>query len=202
METPSEILQRLKDEEYIRQYEIWCHWEKVCMSQETFDKFNKLYPIHKPIKKNEATDQQKAIHKQMQYRNCAYKRKCKNRNEKNQCTDTTKLFCGFKEEDYFDNKSQTTAKRYNAGKPRYSLIDYASLESLVRVLEFGEAKYGRDNWKLGLSKESVMDSLIRHIAKLNDGEELDSESNLPHIGHAMCNLMFLEYYKRNEKQGE
>ena len=94
----------------------------------------------------------------------------------------------------------TTAKRYNTGKPRYSLIDYASLESLVRVLEFGESKYGRDNWKLSLSKESVLDSMIRHVAKLNDGEECDSESGLSHIGHILANGMFLEYYKRKDKK--
>jgi len=130
----------------------------------------------------------KIIENDKQY--CSAKNNCEHKIEKNYNINQSKKI---------EVTDQQTAKRYNTGKPRYSLIDYASLESLVRVLEFGESKYGRDNWKLGLSKESVLDSMIRHVAKLNDGEECDSESGVSHIGHIMANCIFLEYYKRKDK---
>lgn len=40
-------------------------------------------------------------------------------------------------------KSQTTntGLRYNTGKPKWSLIDYKSIEPMVRVLEYGMHKY-------------------------------------------------------------
>jgi hypothetical protein len=36
--------------------------------------------------------------------------------------------------------------------------------------------------------------MLRHLIALLDGEELDSESGLPHIGHIMCNAMFHSYH--------
>lgn len=86
------------------------------------------------------------------------------------------------------------ALRYNQDKPQYSLIDFKSLEPLVRVMEFGAKKYDRENWKKGLSKECILDSLLRHTLKLSDGEEIDEESKLHHIGHIMANCMFYSYF--------
>lgn len=53
---------------------------------------------------------------------------------------------------------------------------------------------GKDNWKLGLEPNKVLESLARHLFALMDGEEIDPESGLPHIGHLMCNAMFYEYH--------
>ncbi len=38
-------------------------------------------------------------------------------------------------------------QKYDTGKPDYSLLPFEALEQVVRVLDFGAAKYGRDNWK-------------------------------------------------------
>lgn len=95
-----------------------------------------------------------------------------------------------------DNK----AIRYNQGKPRWSLVDHESLEPLVRVLEFGETKYGRWNWKKGLDKTEILESLYRHLIKLMAGQELDEETKLHHIGHIMSNAMFYSYFDRLEKK--
>ena len=86
------------------------------------------------------------------------------------------------------------ALRYNQGKPQYSLIHYGSLEPFVRALEFGVEEYGRDNWKKGFSRESLVDSMLRHMGAIADGEELDQKSGLPHIGHLMANCMFYSYH--------
>jgi len=86
-----------------------------------------------------------------------------------------------------------TALRYNKNKPQWSLVNFKSLEPMVQVLEFGAKKYSRDNWKKGLNKNEVLESLARHLFALIDGEEFDQESGLPHIGHIMCNAMFYQY---------
>lgn len=111
------------------------------------------------------------------------------------------------------------ALRYNEGKPKLSLIDLEALIPCANVLEYGADKYtvyedtggneikgsevgilsetlkvkvdGRDNWKNGLKKTEVLDSLLRHIAALRNGEDIDPESGLSHIGHIQCNAMFL-----------
>lgn len=92
-----------------------------------------------------------------------------------------------------DNQEVTEVKalRYNSDKPKYSLLDFSSLEDTVKVLDFGAQKYARDNFKKGFPFSTVLDSMLRHIKGLQAGEWLDPESGLPHIGHIGCNAMFL-----------
>lgn len=87
--------------------------------------------------------------------------------------------------------------RKNQGKLKWSLVDFPSFEPMVRVLEFGAAKYAAHNWKKGLKITEVIDSLMRHLTALNDGEDNDPESGLPHIGHIQCNAMFLAFMLKN-----
>jgi hypothetical protein len=91
------------------------------------------------------------------------------------------------------------ALRYNQGKLEWSLVDFDSLEGLVRVLEYGKNKYARDNWKLGMPVTQVTESLMRHLFAFAKGEDVDPESGCRHISHVLCNAMFLEYILR-EKQ--
>ena len=81
-------------------------------------------------------------------------------------------------------------------------FDLRAFESMARVLEYGCLKYDKNNWRKGyIDKFSSADSLYRHLRQVIIGEELDAESGLPHIGHIMCNIMFLTndllYVKRN-----
>lgn len=92
------------------------------------------------------------------------------------------------------------AMRFNDGKLEWSLVDFKSLEPMVRVLEFGAKKYSRDNWKRGLETTKIVESTLRHLFAFLDGETNDKESNLPHLGHAMCNLMFLQYMMDNKPE--
>ena len=92
------------------------------------------------------------------------------------------------------------ADRYNNNKPKWSLIDFKSLEPLVRVLEYGCIKYEKNNWKKGLPASETMESMVRHCFKLMGGELTDSESGISHIGHIMANAMFLAYNMREKKE--
>lgn len=82
-------------------------------------------------------------------------------------------------------------KRFNADKMRPSLISPFALWMLGKVLQFGAKKYAPHNWTKGLSWEETCDSLQRHYLKFLMGEELDEESQLPHVAHLFCNTMFL-----------
>jgi hypothetical protein len=90
------------------------------------------------------------------------------------------------------------ALRYNQGKLEWSLVDFDSLEGLVRVLEYGKNKYARDNWKKGMPVTQVSESLMRHLFAYLRGEDVDSESGCRHLSHVMCNVMFLEYIMREK----
>jgi len=96
-------------------------------------------------------------------------------------------------------KDHITADRFNEGKMAWELIDFQALEPLVEVLMFGATKYSKDNWKKGQSITELLGSLFRHIIAFQKGEDLDEESGKSHIGHAMCNLMFIQYVLNNHK---
>lgn len=100
---------------------------------------------------------------------------------------------------YYQALRETTVKkdkalRYNQGKLKWSMVHFKSLEPMVKVLMYGANKYSRDNWKKGLDRQEILDSMQRHLAALIDGQEIDPESQLEHIGHLMCNCMFYSYF--------
>lgn len=82
----------------------------------------------------------------------------------------------------------------DAGKAPMSLLPFDALKGVAHVLGFGAKKYGANNWKKGLDYSRVMDAALRHISSFNEGEDMDSESGLHHIDHAICELLFLRWY--------
>ncbi len=93
-----------------------------------------------------------------------------------------------------DKQPPSTALRYNQWKLRWSLVDWKSIEPMVQVLEFGAKKYSEDNWKKPMDKKQILNSAMRHLIAMMNGEENDPESGLPHVGHLMCNAMFYSYH--------
>jgi len=84
--------------------------------------------------------------------------------------------------------------RYNTGKPKWSLVNMHSLVPMIRVLEYGSLKYAPFNWQKPTERDTLINSMQRHLAALIDGNELDDESGLSHIGHIMANAMFYSYH--------
>ena len=92
-------------------------------------------------------------------------------------------------------EASTTGLRFNEGKPRWSLVNFKSMEPMIRVLEYGADKYSDHNWQKGLNKIEILECMQRHLAALIDGEINDPESGRQHIGHIMCNAMFYSYFE-------
>jgi uncharacterized protein YuzB (UPF0349 family) len=92
------------------------------------------------------------------------------------------------------------ALRYNQGKVQWSLVDYKSIEPMVRVLEYGCLKYSKNNWKKGMPVSQIIESMLRHTYKLLEGELVDPESGIEHVGHIQCNAMFLAYVLKEKPE--
>jgi hypothetical protein len=117
---------------------------------------------------------------------------------------------------------EKTGLRFNTGKLKWGLVSYKALGPMVQVLEYGAHKYttfrrkdkstvtgaeiskedakeleivtsGANNWKGGLAWVGVAESLKRHLIAFIEGEDDDKESKLSHVGHILCNAMFLSY---------
>lgn len=93
-------------------------------------------------------------------------------------------------------------QRFNEGKLKWSLVHFKSLEPMIKVLQFGTKKYSAHQWKKGLDKTEILESMQRHLAALLDGEENDSESGCSHMGHIQCNALFYNYMVEQEKLKE
>lgn len=90
--------------------------------------------------------------------------------------------------------SDNKAERFNTGKLRWGLVWWPALEVMLLVLEFGAIKYAPDNWRKGLHREEILESIQRHLIALLQGQEEDPESKISHVGHIMCNCMFYLYH--------
>jgi hypothetical protein len=83
-------------------------------------------------------------------------------------------------------------RKFDGGKLEYGLLPPLALEETVKVLTFGAQKYERDNWqKVPDAKRRYFDALQRHVWAWKRGEQIDQESGIHHLAHAMCCLMFL-----------
>jgi hypothetical protein len=72
----------------------------------------------------------------------------------------------------------------------------------VRVLEFGAKKYAEWNWAKGMSWQAIIGCALRHATAALQYERLDAESGQTHLGHFLCNLVFLDHYVRVYKEGD
>ena len=103
-----------------------------------------------------------------------------------------------------DIKSEAvgTAARYNDGKPDFSLVPLLALEECAKVFDYGRKKYNEWNWIKGQDWSHPYASLMRHLSAWQQGEYIDPESGLPHLGHAMCNMVMLSTFAKTYPQGD
>lgn len=95
------------------------------------------------------------------------------------------------------------ALRYNKGKLDWTLLDFEALEPLVKVMVYGAKKYtvgnisGRDNWKKQVEPKQHLQSAMRHLIAIIQGEEIDKESGERHSGHLLANMMMYNYHTKD-----
>lgn len=75
-------------------------------------------------------------------------------------------------------------------------------DDCARVLEYGAQKYEAWNWTKGGNWTVPIASGCRHIFRIIYAKEsVDSESGLSHLGHIMCNLVFLRIFFYSSPDG-
>lgn len=82
--------------------------------------------------------------------------------------------------------------KLDSQKNRWDLLPFGALESVVRVLTFGAAKYSAGNWRHVDDWQSrYFAAALRHLVAYEQGEVTDPESGLPHLAHAICCALFM-----------
>jgi hypothetical protein len=92
----------------------------------------------------------------------------------------------------------TKAKHFSEGKVGLHRLPWDALEDVARVLDYGAKKYGHGNWQKGTSWMEFAGSAMRHFTSWLGGTDIDAESGLPHLAHAVTNLLFLLTYRRRK----
>lgn len=73
------------------------------------------------------------------------------------------------------------------GKSPLSRIPREALELEAQVFAFGAKKYAWNGFKeTPPSVHQLLDALMRHAVAMANGEDVDPESGISHIGHMRC----------------
>jgi len=87
-------------------------------------------------------------------------------------------------------------RKDDQAKPRMDLVSSHALLGLGAVLHYGAEKYDAHNWRGGMEWSRLTGAAMRHLLAFQGGEDIDPESGLPHIDHALCCLMFLSEFQK------
>lgn len=83
-------------------------------------------------------------------------------------------------------------RKFDQDKPRMELLPPLATLEVAKVLTFGANKYEPNNWKyVPDARNRYTAGALRHIFATMAQEQLDPESGLDHLAHAICCLMFI-----------
>jgi hypothetical protein len=95
--------------------------------------------------------------------------------------------------------SDPVGVKYDNDKPQWSLMQWGALTEVVDVLTYGAKKYAPDNWKkVPNARQRYIDAGFRHFTAYAGGEKHDSETGMSHLAHAMCCMLFLLAFDKDE----
>ena len=87
-------------------------------------------------------------------------------------------------------KNEQGGVKNDESKADWSLVDLSTVEQMAMVLTYGSKKYSRHNYDK-VEPHRYLAALMRHITLWQDGNQLDDETGLHHLAHAMTNLHIL-----------
>lgn len=89
-------------------------------------------------------------------------------------------------------EEKISGAKYDAQKPRPSLVPVAAIEAIMHAREYGKQKYAEaEDWQ-SVPREKWLDALLRHVLAIWDNPvAIDSESRLPSLWHVITNAAFL-----------
>lgn len=106
--------------------------------------------------------------------------------------------------DGINRQQSDNFKKFDNDKPDFSLFEPGLMQAYCRIGTMGAKKYGRNNWK-----KAKLEDIHRYVAAFGrhyygededgkrgfmTGGELDSESGMPHLWHAIWNIAAIDYF--------
>lgn len=85
-------------------------------------------------------------------------------------------------------KKESLGLKHDGEKPLLAYIPKAALWAEGEAFKYGAKKYEAWNYKNGINISRTLSAAIRHIVQFLDGEDIDGESGVNHLGCARANL--------------
>ena len=76
-------------------------------------------------------------------------------------------------------------------KPDLSLLPPEFKAEVAKALTYGTKKYTRDNYRTGMDWSRLRAACDRHLDAFWSGEDIDPETGIHHVVHAVANLAML-----------
>lgn len=93
-------------------------------------------------------------------------------------------------------------RKFDQDKLRYDLLPFRGMDEVVRVLTYGARKYAPDNWRhVPDADRRYIAAALRHISAYTQGLTLDEETDMHHLAHAICCLLFILTVDAEEEDG-
>jgi hypothetical protein len=90
------------------------------------------------------------------------------------------------------NRSTNKALTYDDGKAPLANLPWAAVEQLSLVQAYGHKKYKDfNNYRKGMEVTRNLSCALRHIKDYLEGHDVDKESGLNPLAHAMCRVAFV-----------
>lgn len=101
-----------------------------------------------------------------------------------------------KEQDLVRERGE--GRKDDAGKPRWELLPWDVVASVVRVFTLGAKTYGDFNWQeVKNARSRYFGAAMRHLTSWWEGELRDPQTGESHLAHAMCCLLILGWHDLN-----
>jgi hypothetical protein len=83
-------------------------------------------------------------------------------------------------------------KAYGQDKAQLHLLPTSGLVAAAGALSLGGSKYGYWNWRgTTVAPSTYVGAAMRHLLAWRDGEDIDPESGVSHLGHVMANCAII-----------
>ena len=77
-------------------------------------------------------------------------------------------------------------------KTRWDLVPWEAMYFVAEALTQGAREHDDYGWKtLPFGRRRYFSAAMRHMLAWKAGRELDAQSGMPHLAHAICCLLFL-----------
>lgn len=90
--------------------------------------------------------------------------------------------------------TSTTGASKGTKEERFDLIPIPALTYLARLYGKGAVKYAEHNWRLGYEWSKSYAAAQRHMNSFWAGEDMDPETNIPHVINAAFHMFALATY--------